>query len=115
MKIKTHIRRILTEKLKEPGDEVQFDLRIGGQIKRKRHWQITTAQLRAELLFETEARTIDNVIIVRRTDFDGDVLPGTARECGPSDVLRALLPWPDDPMYDAKTEIIHRCIDLFDN
>jgi hypothetical protein len=114
MKVKTHIRRMLTENLTKPGDNYRFYTKIA-EDKSPRQFQIAASQVRARLPFKTEARMFRNVLIVRRTDWDGELMPGIPRELTPVDILLSMAPWPDDPMYEAKTEIIHRCIDLFDN
>jgi hypothetical protein len=114
MKVKTHIRRMLTENLKNPGDHYQFDTKIAEDTT-PRKFYISATQVRRELPFDTESRKFGRFIIVRRTDWKGELMPGVPRDLTPVDILKAMVPWQDDPLYEEKTEMIHRCIDLFDN
>ena len=54
-------------------------------------------------------RTIDGKIVARREDLP-PVMPGTSTVYHQDMVLLSMRPWPDDILYDQKTEYIREIV-----
>lgn len=109
-----HIRKAVETHLINAGDLAYFPL-DGYPPYTPQRLRVAISQIISHLPYQATARTIGDHIVVRRdTPPVATTLPGAPQpKLKYVKLLDAMRPWPDDPLYEQKTELIDRKIKEF--
>jgi len=105
--VTTEIRKKLTSGLISAGDMVTIDPRDYDDATLRSLAVKIKQAVKSEPSLVTEQRTIDGIIHVRRINLK-PALPGVSVSTG--EVLNAMRPWRDDPLYASKVEALNTAI-----
>lgn len=104
-----HIRKKLEHDCRNVGFTAEFKIEDYPPYDLQR-LRVAVSQIIKEMPFEATIRTINGVIYVKRdTPPTVTVMPGApVPELKMTQLLNAMRPWPDDPLYEEKERYIDR-------